>query len=194
MKCESYTNDCLRGKNGTEHHFDVSRWTENASYLSRRTTTNLVHFVVVIRLIHWKYVKKMCACFLSVMDFPARIAVPCLLIMKVNKAPDIRGQMSRRRGPERAFTGPPFTSIPAGISNYISYTLNCEYWVVRNRYSRLLFTCEDRLCAKLRVQKQSTNSNVTMPVPHVRVTSQINCGDVTMLSQKRPSLATLSDC
>ena len=34
----------------------------------------------------------------------------------------------------------------------ISYTLNCEYRVVRNWYSRLLFTSEDRLCANLRVQ------------------------------------------
>ena len=34
-----------------------------------------------------------------------------------------------------------------------SYTLNREYRVVRYRYSRLIFTSEDRLCAKLRVQK-----------------------------------------
>ena len=39
----------------------------------------------------------------------------------------------------------------------ISYTLGHEYQVIRNRYSRLLFTSEDRLCANLRVQKQSTN-------------------------------------
>ena len=32
--------------------------------------------------------------------------------------------------------------------------------------------------------------DVTMPVPHFRVTSQINSGDVTMLSKKRPSLET----
>ena len=31
-----------------------------------------------------------------------------------------------------------------------------------------------------------------IPVPHVRVASQINCGDVTMLSQKRPSLVTIA--
>ena len=31
-----------------------------------------------------------------------------------------------------------------------------------------------------------------MPVPHVRVTSQINCGNVTLLSQKRPPLATMA--
>ena len=39
----------------------------------------------------------------------------------------------------------------------ISYTLSREYRVVRSRYSRLLFTSEDRLCANLRVQEQSTN-------------------------------------
>ena len=38
-----------------------------------------------------------------------------------------------------------------------SYSLSREYRVVRNRYSRLLFTSEDRLCANLRVQEQSTN-------------------------------------
>ena len=34
--------------------------------------------------------------------------------------------------------------------------------------------------------------DVTMPAPRVHVTSQINCGDVTMPSQKRPSLATMA--
>ena len=43
------------------------------------------------------------------------------------------------------------------ISIYISYTLGREYRVMRNRYSRLLFTSEDHLCANLRVQEQSTN-------------------------------------
>ena len=70
-----------------------------------------------------------------------------------------------------------------------SCTLSREYRVVRYRYSRLLFTSEDRLCANLRVQEQY---DITMPVPRVRVTSQINCDDVTMLSQKRPSLATMA--
>ena len=36
----------------------------------------------------------------------------------------------------------------------ISYTLSREYRVARYRYSRLLFTSEDRLCANLRVQWQ----------------------------------------
>ena len=40
---------------------------------------------------------------------------------------------------------------------WVSYTLSREYRMVRNRYSRLLFTIEDRLCANLRVQEQSTN-------------------------------------
>ena len=39
----------------------------------------------------------------------------------------------------------------------ISYTLSREYRVVRSRYSRLLFTNEDRLCANSRVREQSTN-------------------------------------
>ena len=39
----------------------------------------------------------------------------------------------------------------------ISYTLGREYRVMRNRYSRLLFSSEDHLCANLRVQEQSTN-------------------------------------
>ena len=36
--------------------------------------------------------------------------------------------------------------------SYSSYTLGREYPVMRNRYSRLLFTSEDRLCANLHVQ------------------------------------------
>ena len=34
--------------------------------------------------------------------------------------------------------------------------------------------------------------DVTMPVPPVRATSQINCDDVTIFSQKRPSLWTIA--
>ena len=40
---------------------------------------------------------------------------------------------------------------------YFTYTLSREYRLVRNRYSRLLFTSEDRLCANLRVHEQSRN-------------------------------------
>ena len=43
------------------------------------------------------------------------------------------------------------------ILYHISYTLNPEYRVVRNRYTRLLFTSEFHLCANLCVQEQSTN-------------------------------------
>ena len=43
------------------------------------------------------------------------------------------------------------------LTNVFSYTLSREYRVMINRYSRLLFTSEDRLCANLRVQEQSTN-------------------------------------
>ena len=40
---------------------------------------------------------------------------------------------------------------------FFSYTLSREYRVARNRYSRLLFTGEDRFCANLHVQQQLTN-------------------------------------
>ena len=40
---------------------------------------------------------------------------------------------------------------------FLWYTLSRENRVVRNRYSRLLFTSEDRFHANLRVQEQSTN-------------------------------------
>ena len=43
------------------------------------------------------------------------------------------------------------------LLNTLSYTLSREYRVVRSRYSRLLFTSEDRLCANSRVREQSTN-------------------------------------
>ena len=33
--------------------------------------------------------------------------------------------------------------------------------------------------------------DITMPVPYIHVMAQIKCGDVTILSQKRPSLATI---
>ena len=41
--------------------------------------------------------------------------------------------------------------------SFISYTLSREYRVVRNRYTRLLFTNGDLLRANLHVQEQSTN-------------------------------------
>ena len=48
--------------------------------------------------------------------------------------------------------------LRSSISNIpVSYTLCREYRVVRNRYSRLLITCKDRLCANLHVQERSTN-------------------------------------
>ena len=48
----------------------------------------------------------------------------------------LRQKMARRR---------------SNVITTFSYTLSREYRVVRNRYSRLLFTSEDRLCANLRV-------------------------------------------
>ena len=74
----------------------------------------------------------------------------------------------------------------------LSYTLSREYQVVRNRYSRLLFTSEDRICANLRVQRTIDEHVVKMPVARVCVTSQINYGDVTLISQKKLSLATMA--
>ena len=41
--------------------------------------------------------------------------------------------------------------------------------------------------------KSMDEYDVTMQVPHFCLTSQINCGDVTMLSQKGPSLATRAE-
>ena len=54
------------------------------------------------------------------------------------------------------------TLVPSGCNPYqidmiFSYTLSRECRMVRNRYSRLLFTSEDRLCANLHVEEQSTN-------------------------------------
>ena len=37
------------------------------------------------------------------------------------------------------------------------YTLQSEYRVVGNRYSRMVFTSKYELCANVRVQEQSTN-------------------------------------
>ena len=60
------------------------------------------------------------------------------------------------------------------------YTVSREYRVIGDRYSQLLFTSEDRLCTNLHVQEQLTN----MTSQCIRVTSQINCGDVTMLGHQ----------
>ena len=75
---------------------------------------------------------------------------------------------------------------------YISYTLSREYRVVRNQYSRLLFTSEDRLCANLRVQEQSMNLTSQCQHPTFAWRHRSNCGDVTMLGQKRSSLAPMA--
>ena len=41
--------------------------------------------------------------------------------------------------------------------DWLSYMLCCEYCMVGNRYSQLLFANVDRLCTNLRMQEQSTN-------------------------------------
>ena len=72
-----------------------------------------------------------------------------------------------------------------------SYTLGREYRVMRNRYSRLLFASEDRLCANLRVQEQSTN--MTSQCMYLAFAWRHRSTVVTSWwSQKRPSLATIS--
>ena len=76
----------------------------------------------------------------------------------------------------------------------LSYTLGREYRVMRNRYSPVhgcyslvkiafapICTCKNN--------RQIWRHNASI---RVRVTSQINCGDVTMRKQKRPSLATVA--
>ena len=64
---------------------------------------------------------------------------------------------------------------------YFSYTLSCA--VIH------LWRSPSRQFARARTIDKY---DVTMPAPHVRVTSQINCGDVTMLIKKRPSSATMA--
>ena len=62
----------------------------------------------------------------------------------------------------------------------LSYTLGTENRVVRNRYSRLLFPSEDRPCANLRVQEQSTN-----------MTSQCQC---LAFAWRRRSIVMTAQC
>ena len=71
----------------------------------------------------------------------------------------------------------------AGIKNSLKLSAVC-FKVVIN-----LWRSPVRQFARARIIDEY---DVKMPVPHVRVTSLINCGDVTMLSQKRPSLATMA--
>ena len=46
-----------------------------------------------------------------------------------------------------------------------SYTLRRVYRMVRDRYSQLLLTSEDRLCANLGVQEQPTNMSSQLQYP-----------------------------
>ena len=70
-----------------------------------------------------------------------------------------------------------------GYRYRVSYTLSREYRVVRNQRSPLHQFGHARTIDEY---------DVTMLVPRIRVTSQINCGDVTMLSQERSSLVTMA--
>ena len=75
--------------------------------------------------------------------------------------------------------------ITAG-TNFLHATR--EPRVAINRYLRWLLTSEDHNCTNSGMQKQSTN----MTVLRGRVTSQVYGGDVTMVSQKGPSLVTMA--
>ena len=76
------------------------------------------------------------------------------------------------------------------FSDGFSYMLSCEYRVLRNQYLHLLFTSEDRLCANLRMQEQSTNMTSQCQYPTLAwchrstvVTSQCNAkSEKTILS------------
>ena len=60
------------------------------------------------------------------------------------------------------------------MNNDFLVWLSREYQVVRNQYSRILFTSEVRLCANLRVQEQSTNMTSQCQYPASRdVTDQL---------------------
>ena len=61
--------------------------------------------------------------------------------------------------------------------------LRREYVVVEYRYSRLLFTSVDQLCANLRVQEQPTNMMSQYPVTCACVTSQTNLCYFVVTSQ-----------
>ena len=74
----------------------------------------------------------------------------------------------------------------------ISYTLSREYRVVRNRYSRLLSPKWRSPFCQFARARTIDDYDVTMPVTGVRVASQINYSDVTMLNQKKTSLATMA--
>ena len=56
--------------------------------------------------------------------------------------------------------------------------------MVGNRYSQLLFTRKASHCPDLRMQEKNGEYDVTRTVPPVRITSQINSEDITMISQK----------
>ena len=80
-----------------------------------------------------------------------------------------------------------------GKYSCISYMLSCEYQVVRNRYSRLLFTSEDRFCANLCMPEHSTNMMSQCQYPtFVWCHWSTVVSDITKLSQKRPSLVTMA--
>ena len=94
---------------------------------------------------------------------------------------------------------PPPNEVLSGVSEcetaawimHFSYTLSREYRVLRNRYSWLLFTSENRFYVNLRLQEQSANMTPQYTTFASRHRSTV-VGDVTRLSQKRPPLVTMA--
>ena len=76
--------------------------------------------------------------------------------------------------------------------NSFSYTLSREYRVVRSIFAAVIHQWRSPLRQFARA-RTIDEYDVTMPVAYIRVTSQINCGDVTILSQKILSLATMAN-
>ena len=74
----------------------------------------------------------------------------------------------------------------------VSYMLSHE--ILGGEQSKFtVFIREWRIFLRQFARVRTTDEyDITMPVPHARVMSQINYGDVTMLSQKRPSLAAMA--
>ena len=74
------------------------------------------------------------------------------------------------------------------VKTLIFNTLSREYWLAGYWYSQLLLSSEIAFTPIVRA-KTIDEYYVTIPVSRVRMTSLINCGDVTML---RPPLATVA--
>ena len=74
------------------------------------------------------------------------------------------------------------------------YFLHARRWILGggNQYSWLLFSSEDHLCANLYMQEQSANMTSQCQYLTFAWHHKLNCGDVTMPSQKRSSLVKMA--